>query len=180
MMKHLAWSIVSLLCLAGGFFYGSHRERSIATGDSFAARVIDVHDGDTLKVVWMLGTNMVRLVGIDAPEVHDNKKLNDQAKSLGIKPETLLQLGTGAQKTLENFAANKDVTLLFPNGAGSRDSFGRLLAYVSVGKTDCGLYMLSSGMAYGRDERHPYKDQYDALLAKARREKLGVWAWRGK
>lgn len=93
----------------------------------------------------MLGTNMVRLVGMDAPEVHDNKKLADQAKSLGIKQNVLLQLGTGAQKTLEGFADGKDVTLLFPNGAGSRDSFGRLLAYVSVGKTDCGLYMPSQG-----------------------------------
>lgn len=105
------------------------------------ARIVD---GDTLE----LGNGeMVRLVGIDTPEVGECGY--DRAS------EALARMILGQAVTLEQ--SDED-----------RDRYGRLLRYVNVGNMDAGLQQIKHGMAIARyDSRdgygfHPREPRYIA------------------
>jgi micrococcal nuclease len=175
--KHIVWLVVAAACFAGGFYYGTHKEVKKTTSSEFKAQCLTVLDGDTVRVAWFMGTNSVRLIGIDAPEVHDNKKLNDQARQLGLKPKVLLQIGNNAKNILARMIEGKEITLIFPETANKRDSFGRLLAYVYVDGEDVGLNLLRRGLVYTRNEPHPKRAIYNEEAEEAKKAKRGVWAW---
>ena len=95
--------------------------------------VTRVVDGDTVE----LGNGeTVRLVGIDTPEVG----------------ECAFE---GAATALERIVLGKRVRLTVSDE--DRDSYGRLLRYVDVGRTDAGLRLIEEGLAIARyDSRDGY------------------------
>lgn len=121
------------------------------------ASVVEVIDGDTLVVLAGGAREVVRLIGINAPERGE----------CGADPATdrLAGLVSGAQVTLV-----RDVS--------DRDQFGRLLRYVRIGADDVGERLVREGLAVAR--RYPpdvdAAETYEAAEEAAREAGLGLWA----
>lgn len=130
--------------------------------------VVRVVDGDTLH----LGvpdasdtTTKVRLVGVDAPE-------------LGGGNRERMYFGTEAAAFAERLAMGKCATVYLDEQAGSRDRYGRLLAYIELpdGRF-LNEQLLLEGYAYADVRfRHSYYEKYQQLEASARALKKGLWA----
>jgi len=137
-----------------------------------------VVDTDTIEVVWIWGTNRVRLVGIDAPESKDGRKLRDQAERLGVDAGSLLAISATIIRQAGTALTGKRLRLVFPNRAIERDAFGRLLAYVEVNRSDFGAMLLRNGLVYPRVEGHPRKAEYLAMNDLAIEQKKGIYGLR--
>ena len=86
-----------------------------------------VIDGDTFGI----GGRHIRIAGIDAPETHPPRCLEEA------------RLGLAATAKLKELLANGTVTL---NGSG-HDQYGRELRSVQVGGQDVGEAMIAAGLA---------------------------------
>jgi endonuclease YncB( thermonuclease family) len=138
-----------------------------AVGSSTAAhptvyRVDHVADGDTIT---LRNGQRVRLVQIDTPEVYFGVECYGRQASATTK--RLLPPGTRVN--------------LLPEPATDRvDQYGRLLRYVvrvSDG-TNVNLRLVAVGAAapyYYRGRRGRYARQLDALVARARKRRRGLW-----
>lgn len=150
---------------------GSRREVFAADFSRYHARqfLVDrVVDGDTIHLAAPDGralTTKVRLVGIDAPEMG-----NGESGPMYFAREATV---FARQQTL-----GKPVTVYLDERAGSRDRYGRLLAYIELSD---GRFLnealLQQGYAYADPRfRHGYYQKYRQLEAGARARKEGLWA----
>jgi len=89
--------------------------------------VTKVIDGDTLRLE---NGERVRLIGIDAPEVHPNDKLYRDMKRTGQAGDAIMKMGREALEFTKKLAEGKNVSLEFD--VQKRDKYERLLAYVYV------------------------------------------------
>ncbi len=86
-------------------------------------RVVRVVDGDTLHVRIGDREEIVRLLGIDTPELH--------------RPGTPVECGArAAAREMRRLAAGRRVTLVPDLTQDARDRYGRLLAYVDLDAPD--------------------------------------------
>lgn len=119
-------------------------------GRSIRAKVVEVHDGDTVRVRFLGGLFgrhenpqfRVRMSGIDAPELHPKKAGRSEA---GLADErTRAAMSTDA---LQKMIGGKIVRVEF----GENDSFGRSLGqiYSTAGgnEVDVNRWMLDNGYA---------------------------------
>ena len=128
------------------------------------AQVVAVHDGDTITVKFEGRTEKVRLVGIDSPELKDERQAyRDEAYA--ARDYSRLRLG-GEQVTLETDARQ-----------GDRDKYSRLLRYVILDDgTNVNEEFVRKGYARVYDKfQFTLKPRFKAAEAEAKREKLGVW-----
>lgn len=86
-----------------------------------------IYDGDTLK---LKDGRKVRLIGIDAPELHRNDKLYRDAERTHRDAKTLLKMGKKSYEVLKKLVGKGPVRLEFDQT--SRDKYQRSLAYVYV------------------------------------------------
>jgi micrococcal nuclease len=123
---------------------------------AYTAEVTSVVDGDTIHVQLGSTDESVRLIGIDATE--KGEAFSKEAAS------ALTALLGGKTVRLE-----KDVE--------ERDQYGRLLAYVWVGKTLANVEMLKEGMAtlYTVPPNVKYVDELTAAQQEAKTAERGVW-----
>ena len=123
-----------------------------------------MHDGDTITVKFEGRTEKVRLVGIDSPELKDERQAyRDEAYA--ARDYSRLRLG-GEQVTLETDARQ-----------GDRDKYSRLLRYVILDDgTNVNEEFVRKGYARVYDKfQFTLKPRFKAAEAEAKREKLGVW-----
>lgn len=154
---------------------------SIARGDEpssatrTTAQFVRVIDGDTIAVKPTdglsetgYGEHSVRLLGIDAPEMH---KTTDQAPDCGAQAAT-----DHLEKLL---AGQRTVTLVFDTVSDHTDRFGRSLAYVEVDGHDLNLEQAAGGFAeawYPRSEPAPTRyDSYRSAEDAAQQVRAGSW-----
>ena len=128
-------------------------------------------DGDTIDVrIPELGKDYcvrIRYIGMDTPEVHHPKK-------------GLQCYGKEATEQNEKLVKGKTVTLELD--AGKADRYGRLLAYVYVGKGKEKVFvnewLVKNGYAHVMTIQP--NDKYQGVFLKAERHarehKLGFWA----
>ena len=171
--------ITILMCLIGfaaGFAAGYFFRRWEASGSSaMPARCLRVVDTDTIVIEWLLGTNKVRMAGIDAPESKDNKKLREQAQMFNIQPSALLQISQIVIRQMDIMLTGKGVKIVFPRGKVEYDSFGRVLAYIEVDGKDVCEMLLRNGLCYPRPEPHPRKERYAQVAADAQSQRKGMY-----
>ncbi len=168
--------LLCLVCLGVGFAAGYLVRRWEASGSyAMPARCLRVVDSDTIVIEWLLGTNKVRMAGIDAPESKDNKKLREQAVNLNMTPSALLQVSQVVIRQMDIMLTGKDVKIVFPRGEVEYDSFGRVLAYIEVGEQDVCEMLLRNGLAYPRPEGHPRKERYARIAEEARAQRKGIY-----
>lgn len=133
-------------------------------GEEKEAKVKRVIDGDTFVIEN--GTSKgekVRLIGIDAPETRRTAR-----KEIGY-------YGQEAKEYLTSMLNGKQVKLVFD--VGKRDRYGRLLAYVYLGKKFVNRDLVEQGYAvsYTLAPNVQYADLFVKLERQARREKRGLW-----
>jgi micrococcal nuclease len=172
----LASVIGLLLALAagidrlGGFGrFGKSARDDWTSFDHRSFLVSRVVDGDTIHVRSHAadagkGETIVRLVGIDAPEMID--------PATG-RPAHWAERAT---RYVQGRAAGKVVSLRL-EPVETRDRYDRLLAYVYLSDGDClNLDLVRDGQAYAeRRHRHSYRPQYEQAESEARRKKRGLW-----
>ena len=113
----------------GGSGAGDGRSRA---GESVEAQVVRVVDGDTIEVVLDGRTEDVRYIGVDTPET--------------VKPGTPVEcFGERAARFNESLVGGERVRLQFDREL--RDRYGRLLAYVYVGKRLVNAELIRGGYA---------------------------------
>ncbi|MDQ4078081.1 MAG: thermonuclease family protein [Chloroflexota bacterium] len=131
-----------------------------------ATQVIDIVDGDTIKVLMDGQVYTVRLIGMDTPETkHPSKPVECFGQEASVKAYELL---TGQMVYLEADPSQDD-----------RDRYNRLLRYVWL--PDGRLFnqeMIAQGYAYEYTYDLPYKYQAEFKQAQqqADAQDLGLWA----
>jgi endonuclease YncB( thermonuclease family) len=146
--------------------HAAAHDRTRYEGKTF--KVVSVIDGDTLDVSAPDGnspTTRVRLLGIDAPEMHGENH----------QPAYFAREATDFARKL---ASGTQVTLYLDQDGPTRGKYGRLLAYVTL-PDDRVLneVLVEEGYAYA-DLRfeHGYYHKYEQLQASARALGIGLWA----
>lgn len=138
--------------------------QKIATRES--ARVLRVVDGDTIKILINNKEDIVRLIGIDSPEVVDEEKpVQCFGKEASSKAKEIL---TGKKITIES-----DLT------QGDRDEYERLLRYVFLDDLNFNKFMISEGYAREytfKGKSYKYQSEFIQAEQKAQGNKRGLWA----
>lgn len=117
-----------------------------------------VNDGDTLRTA---SGRRVRLVQIDAPELHDDC----YGKSALVALRRLAPPGT-------------EITLVRDPALDATDRYGRLLRYVFVSNTNVNLALVRAGAAspyFFRKVRGRYAGELLDAVDEARTARRGLW-----
>jgi micrococcal nuclease len=132
--------------------------------DRIPVQVLDVVDGDTIKVKVDGKSETVRFLLVDTPEsVHPNKPVQPFSKE--------------ASKHTENMLSGTNVELEL--GIGERDKYGRLLAYVYADDKSVQESLLEKGfarVAYVFEPNTKYVDDYEKIQKQAQKEGIGIWS----
>ena len=135
--------------------------------------LVEVKDGDTIKVLKDEEEYSVRLIGIDSPELYKNKD--------GEWIEVNEPFSKEAKIFLENLLKNKQLWLEYD--ITKKDKYGRELAYLWVkGKKDkekifINSQMLSNGFAVLMTipPNVKYVDRLKKAQNEAKKKKLNLW-----
>lgn len=135
-------------------------ERRVRGTRVYVSRVVD---GDTIEVVMPSGkTEDVRYIGVDTPETVD------PSEPVGC-------FGPKASHFNQALVEGKRVRLRFDQER--RDYYGRLLAYVYLGKRFVNAELLRRGFAraiyYSPNGAHRY--QFESIARRAGRAGRGLW-----
>ncbi|MEJ2481772.1 MAG: thermonuclease family protein [Gemmatimonadota bacterium] len=130
------------------------------TGDG--AQVTRVYDGDTIEALVSGRREKIRYIGIDTPEMTDTR-------------EPVLELAREARVANRRLVQGRVVRL--ERDVQTRDTYGRLLAYVWLGDTLVNELLVREGFAVARsfppNVRH--QDRLRAAQEEARSAARGVW-----
>jgi micrococcal nuclease len=137
--------------------------QAIKANSKHSVKVIRVIDGDTVEVQFSnKAVATVRMIGVNTPEtVHPNK---------GVE-----KYGKEASAYTKKSLTNKTVTLEFD--VGIKDKYGRLLAYIWIGKELYNETLVKEGYANVMTIQPNVKYQKRFLTAEqtARKAKKGLW-----
>lgn len=151
------------------------------------AKVLSVTDGDTIKVEAEGSTHIVRLIGVDTPEVHPSSKLDRDAERTGKDRDAIVALGKRASAfTSKLLPKGTPVRLEYDQAnvaSGHRDKYGRLLAFVWKLEDKADPVLVNAEIirqGYGNAmTRYPYDKKRQELFLKlqreARQQRRGLW-----
>jgi micrococcal nuclease len=128
--------------------------RSVSAAETFAGRVVGVIDGDTIRVAHDLKSVMVRLYGVDCPEIK--------------------QAGGKAARALVRRLAFGRVLLIESKG---KDRYKRIIGrvYLLSGNT-LSRELVKAGKCWWYRKYAPDDQYLEELEAEAKADKRGVWA----
>ncbi len=127
-------------------------------------KVVKVIDGDTIDIDYKGKRERIRLLNVDTPEsVHPDRTRNTR-------------LGKQASDYTQERLSGKSVSLEFDGK--KRGRYGRLLAYVILGKKNFNLELVQKGWSpyytkYGESKK--YHDQFILAQNHARLEGMNIW-----
>lgn len=132
----------------------------LAQAETYPARVVGVHDGDTVTVLdGTRAQHKIRLAGIDAPELRQ-------------------PFGQRARQYLADQVFSRDVVL----DCGKMDWRNkREVCVILLAGQDINLQQVEAGLAwwyraYSRDQTPAQRKDYAAAETEARETRLGLWA----
>ena len=121
--------------------------------DTFYAKVVGVHDGDSITVLSSSNQQIkVRLEGIDCPELKQD-------------------YGQKAKQYTSSLCFQKQVRI----ETTGKDRYGRTLAFVYVGNTCINRELLKAGMAW-HFKKYNSSSELGKLESTARSKKTGLWS----
>ncbi|TLS38999.1 thermonuclease family protein [Pseudalkalibacillus caeni] len=135
-----------------------------ANANLLSADVLEVIDGDTLKVKLNNRVETIRLLLIDTPETkHPSKP---------VQP-----FGPEASAYAKEILSGKKVKI--EPGISERDKYGRLLAYVWIEDKMVNKMLLKEGLArvaYIFPPNTKYIDDFQQLQKEAQHKGVGIWS----
>ncbi len=138
-----------------------------AAGGAEPALVSSVLDGDTIRVDLSGHTTIVRLIGVDTPELGDRHDPSAPPQPFAREAADFTRHALLGQKVRLEFEPQERT-----------DRYGRTLAYVFLADgTDFNRALVRAGYARAY-LRFPFRsrEQFRADEAAAQRERLGLWA----
>jgi micrococcal nuclease len=163
--------VVTLVILAASFYFSSQKKVSLPLPTAFESgksyQVIEVVDGDTVKVEIDGASATLRLIGLDTPETVDPRK-------------PVQCFGREASDRAKELLSGKRVVLESDPTQGEKDTYSRLLAYVRF--EDGVLFnqkMISDGYAHEYTYEAPYKYQVQFKQAEREARQAGRGLWSG-
>lgn len=137
-----------------------------------AKKITRIIDGDT---VILNNKTIVRLIGIDAPEIHEGNKLAKDAKRLNCHKETVIKMGNYSKDYLANLVLNKNIIIKYDKHR--KGKYGRTLGYIY--STDGSLInemMINAGMAKVYEgASFKKKDAFLNIQKEAQNNHVGLW-----
>jgi len=143
-----------------------HAKDPSVTTNTKTYTVIQVVDGDTIKVSMDGVKKTIRLIGLDTPETVDPRK-------------PVECFGKEATNKMLELLRSKTVLLGEDQSQGDKDKYGRLLRYVFLPDgTNVNKELIQQGFAYEYTYDLPYKyqDEFKEAQTSARESKRGLWA----
>ncbi|WP_224449165.1 lamin tail domain-containing protein [Haloprofundus salilacus] len=147
-------------------------------GPNRTATVVDVVDGDTIKIAYPNGTrDTARLLGVDTPETYGE---SDPADFEGV-PDTaagracLNDHGERASDYATEALLDREVTLRFDANEPRRGYYDRLLVYVVVDGVDLNYGLVAEGYARVYDSQFTARERYYDAESSAQRVQRGLW-----
>jgi micrococcal nuclease len=131
-------------------------------------KVLKVSDGDTIEVLTPdCKIESVRMIGINTPETVDPRR-------------PVQCFGEEASNKAKEILKGSTVTLEFDSKSGSRDKYGRILAYVFLpdGRSFNKL-MIEEGYAYeytSENTEYRYQNEFKEAQRIAEENKRGLWS----
>ncbi len=169
-------SVLILFALLAVVWWSDERQRDRQPDPHAAARgryegvCFRVLDGDTLDVRAESGEEFrLRLLGIDCLETHNEEKLAEQARRLGLPMPEARKLGEIGRDRTRSVVLNKRIEWVVPEGTPLFDPYDRLLAYVEIEGRDLGELLLKDGLAELRREPHPRSSKYRQVAVDVRK-----------
>lgn len=151
---------------------------SVSPGNTYnKATVVQVVDGDTLRIEMDGQEEAVRLIGIDTPESKINKKAKKDSIKTNYDIETITAMGKEAARYVRTLVRKGD-TVEIEFDVQKRDKYNRLLvyAYLSDGKM-LNEEIVKAGfaniMTYPPNVR--YQDRFVRAYREARDTKRGLY-----
>lgn len=132
--------------------------------DDQTYKVVEVIDGDTLKIMFNGKKVSVRLLGIDSPEMGDSRKL-------------VRCFANKAKSKLSDLVLGKESRFNGDKSQGDKDKYGRFLRYVYLNDgTFVNLGLVKDGYAYSyRKYPTKYLSEFNSAEKEAKEKKLGLW-----
>jgi micrococcal nuclease len=160
--------IVLLLILFGGALHAqSYLE------------VLEIIDGDTLRVSVGGKPVQLQLKGLDAPEDTDNPKLDFDMNRTGLPKETLLDMGRAATDHLKKLV-KPGQQISTPIDLENRDRYGRFTAVVyNSSETSLNEAMVRDGYAHPLKPQtleKPLRQRLEQAWSEAQRKQAGLFA----
>lgn len=136
--------------------------------------VTKVYDGDTFQIET---GEIIRLIGIDAPEKKKSNKLKKDSKRSNKDQEVIIKLGKLSSNYAETILLFKNVYLIIDSLNINEDKYGRLLRYVYLEDgTFFNLKIIQDGFAFAYI-KYPFIYSAEFLEAEknAAELKTGLW-----
>jgi micrococcal nuclease len=144
----------------------SHEPSSIRKESTALYRVVEVIDGDTIKVDIGGKIETVRLIGMDTPEIANPHSPRED------------YFGPEAAQYAKQLLENQSVYLIPDPMQSNRDKYDRLLRYVFLEDgTLINAKLVAEGYAYNYIyEPFQFMKQFDYLEKQAKEKQLGLWS----
>jgi len=133
--------------------------------NELVGKVINVIDGDTIEVKIENKVEKVRMIGVNTPELKDERK---EVQCLAQKSK---------EYTKDNLL-NKEVRIELDPTQGTHDKYGRILAYIFIDQNKSfNEILISEGYAYEFTYKIPYRyqDEFKKAQQVAQKNKVGLW-----
>jgi micrococcal nuclease len=156
---------------------GAGSSGELVPGVQYRAQVTNVVDGDTFDVQFPGGTTeRIRILGVDTPETAPGANIEGEYGNIN-DTALLADWGTYAESFSRSRLNGKEIVLEIDRLAGTRDRYGRVLAYVTTPDgNDLGVLLLRDGLArVYTAESFSRKDGYLRLEREARTKGTGIW-----
>ena len=151
--------IIAVLCAGIGYYIGycSNKEQLY--------QVVNIIDGDTIEVKVGNKVEIVRLLGIDTPEIENPYKREEC-------------FGKEAKEKMEQILQKKRVYLLPDPKAPNRGKYGRLLRYVFLPNGEfVNAELVEQGYAFSYIyQEFQFMKYFGDLEKEAKEKKLGLWS----
>jgi micrococcal nuclease len=125
-------------------------------------KIKNVVDGDGMIVsnIFNKKETEIRLLGIDAPEIKDCRKLRQDERELHLPGQLLIELGYMSKNYLHQLLPKETAITFITEVDNEVDLFGRTLAYVFTNEETCiNEILIKEGYA------KPYTKYYSTQLS---------------
>ena len=154
---------------------------------AYTTEIIETHlkitkilDGDSIIVSSIFGKDEkeIRLYGLDAPEIKNNRKLKEDEKKTQMAGNFLIQLGRQSLNFILKVAPPETKVTIVTEKNNFNDFYGRQLAYVILPDGSClNEILLSEGYAKAMNEYYCSEmEKYQKLNFSAMQAGKGLYS----